>query len=105
MQEGVRSIEVYGTSYEIRPNEREPGVVLEILGTRYEIFSDTEGFSFYRIDPDGLAIFGREGLNSERSAIELAEICERIIAFVLNTGQSIDLVEDCVKLLKETPPK
>lgn len=105
MQEESRIVEIYGISYEVFPNEREEGTVTEILGTRYEIFSESENFKFYRVDPDGLAIFGIEGLNSEASAIELAEICERMIAFLVNTGQPISLIESLVRGLKKNPPQ
>lgn len=81
----MSEIEIYGTTYKVVPNEREPGDVVEILGTPYEIFSNAEGeFRVYRIDPDGAAGFGVGGLSSMRAAIELAEIYERMIAFLVD---------------------
>ncbi|OKH52861.1 hypothetical protein NIES2101_13515 [Calothrix sp. HK-06] len=84
MQEENRTIETLGKIYELRPYK--DGIVVEILGTCYEIYEREQNFNVYRIDPDGIAICCGEQVNSLVAAIELAEIFERLIYYATNTG-------------------
>jgi Domain of unknown function (DUF4263) len=104
-QTQFENLNIHGTWYKIRPNEREPGWVVHILGTLYEIFEDRRRFKLYRIEPDGLAepVAEDEDLVSLPAAIELAEIFERFINFHIG-GHSLDLVDQCLQDLREHPP-
>ena len=97
-------LNIHGTCYKIQPNEQEPGFVVNILGTRYEIFEDRCTFSLNRIEPDGIGILVADNLKSLSAAIQLAEIYERFIYFHIDTEHSLDLVDECLQFLKENPP-
>ncbi len=97
-------LNIHGTCYKIQPNEEEPGFVVNILGTRYEIFEDRRTFCLNRIEPDGLGLPVADNLESLCAAIQLAEIYERFIYFHIDTEHSLDLVDECLQLLRENPP-
>lgn len=97
-------LNVHGTCYKIRSNNEEAGCVVDILGTLYEIFEDRHIFSLNRIEPDGLGLLVADSLESLCAAIQLAEIHERFIYFHTDTEHSLDLVDECLQLLRENPP-
>lgn len=95
---------IHGTCYKIEPIERREGVVVDVLGTYYEIYEDRRTFSLHRIDPDGLAFDVAGNLESLSAAIQLAEIHERLMYFHIDTEHSLDLVDECLQFLRENPP-
>ncbi|BAS57973.1 hypothetical protein NIES2135_26440 [Leptolyngbya boryana NIES-2135] len=101
MANETRTIEIHGTSYTIHPNDREPGSVVEIHGTTYDIFENAGKFLFFRVDDDGLAHFNIGDFDSEESAIEFAELCERMILFGSKKG-SLTMIEECLQEVKAT---
>lgn len=84
MESQARVVEIYGKNYELRPHE--DGIVVDVLGTLYEIYKREQNFNVYRIDADGLAMCCGSNVNSENAAIELAEIFERLVIFTVSTG-------------------
>lgn len=103
MADKIRTIEIHETSYEIHPNEREAGSVVEVHGTTYDIFEDAGEFRFFRVDADGIAHFNIGGFNSEESAVEFAELCERMILVGVSTDPpSLTKIEECLQYLKDT---
>lgn len=97
-------IDIHGIAYDIWPNEREEGFVVEVIGTIYEIFEDRRTFKLYRIESDGLALFVANNLESMSATIQLAEIFERFFYFYLDTKHSFDILEECLQFLRENPP-
>ncbi len=97
-------IEVHGTCYEIQLNERGNGLIIDILGTFYEIDEDRCTFNLSRIDSDGIASNVAVNLESLSAAIQLAEIYERFFYFHLDTKHSLELVNECLQFLIENPP-
>lgn len=97
-------INIHGTCYEIQHNDERNGFVVDIIGTFYEIFEDRHTFSLYRVEPDGLVLNVAVNLESLSAAIQLAEIHERFFRFHLDTKHSLDLVDDCLQILRENPP-
>jgi hypothetical protein len=104
VQVNLNDLNVYGTSYNIKLNEREPGFVVEVLNTNYEIFEDRRSFNLHRIEPDGLALSVADNLKSLEAAIKLAEIFERLIQFHVSTEHSLDLVDECLQFLRNNLP-
>jgi len=98
------SINVCGTLYKLEPLKSRNGVVVDILGTSYEIFEDRQKFDLNRIEPDGMAWLVANDLESLSAAIQLAEMNERFFYFHLDTDHSLDLVDDCLQFLIENPP-
>jgi Domain of unknown function (DUF4263) len=97
-------LDIHGTCYKIRPNEREPGFIVDILDATYEIFEDRRRFQLNRIEPDGLALPVADDLESLCASIRLAEIFERFIDFHIDTEHSLDLVDECLQFLRKNPP-
>lgn len=100
ISQNLSEIDVCGTSYKIQSIEDADGFSVVILGTCYEIFEDRKKFSVSRIEPDGLGLPLVDHLESPSAAIQFAEIYERLLCFHTNTSHSLDLVDDCLQLLR-----
>lgn len=96
-------ITVQGTCYKLELNDRGDGLIVNIIGTLYEIFEDRLTFNLYRVEPDGLVLSVAKNLDSLSTAIQLAEIYERFFYFHLDTKHSLDLVDGLLQSLIENP--
>jgi len=104
MENQTRIVEIHGKTYELRPHE--DGIVVEILGTLYEIYEREQNFDVYRIDADCLAMCCGSNVNSQNAAIELAEIFERLVIFTVSTGlvSELEMIKYYLEQWQSSPP-
>jgi hypothetical protein len=80
---------------------------VQVIGTTYEIYENNRGgFEVNRVEGDGVPnCLGRSKLRS--AAIELAEIYERFILFVLDNGymSQLSIIEWSLEEWKRKPPR
>ena len=83
-----RTVEVRGKTYELSPCEN--GTLFYVMETPYEMAEKEGLFEVNRIAL-GVAEPVGDNLNSAIAAIELAEIFERLVSYVIETGYYEDL--------------
>jgi len=88
-EDQVRILEVRGKAYEL--SSCRDGILFYVMETPYEMAEKEGLFSVSRIAPDGVAESVGENINSEIAAIELAEIFERLVLYIIETGYYEDL--------------
>ena len=104
MSQYPEEINVLGTCYKLERNNRENGLIVNIIGTPYEIFEDRLTFNLNRVESDGLPLKLAVNLESLPAAIQLAEIYERFLYFHVETNHSLDLIDEYLQSLRENPP-
>ncbi len=105
-EDNIRTVEVHGQLYKICSHDS--GIVVQVIGTTYEIYENNRGgFEVNRVEGDGVPNCIGEGLSSESAAIELAEIYERFILFVLDNGymSQLSIIEWSLEEWKREPPR
>lgn len=83
-----RTVEVRGKTYELIPCEN--GTLFYVMENPYEMAEKEGLFNLSRIS-SGVSDPVGNSLNSEIAAIELAEIFERLLLYIIETGYYKDL--------------
>ncbi len=105
-EDEIRTVEIHGQLYEMRSHDS--GIAVQVIGTTYEIYENNRGgFEVNRVEGDGAVNCIGEGLSSESAAIELAEIYERLLLFVLDNGymSQLSIIEWSLEKWKREPPR